>query len=85
MIRGIATRYVFTIINFYPHLRLSISQLRLPTFCKSEALLGIFDTVNDSELSNFLVKTAPRTLLAERTGREASNDYLKYTMLSLLR
>lgn len=76
--------------NFNSHstlifLSLHISQLRLPTFCKSEALIGIFDTINDAELAKLLVKTAPPTLLAERTEREANSDYLKYTMLSLLR
>ncbi|XP_065213412.1 protein phosphatase PHLPP-like protein [Planococcus citri] len=64
---------------------LHISQLRLPTFCNSEALIGVFDTTNDTELSKLLVKTAPPTLLAERTEREANSDYLKYTMVSLLR
>uniref|UniRef100_A0A1B6DTY1 PPM-type phosphatase domain-containing protein n=1 Tax=Clastoptera arizonana TaxID=38151 RepID=A0A1B6DTY1_9HEMI len=62
--------------------RLCISQLRLPGFCNTEALLGLFDAGNNSELPQLLVKTVPRILLEERTVKETANDYMKYTMLS---
>ncbi|XP_039279477.1 protein phosphatase PHLPP-like protein isoform X1 [Nilaparvata lugens] len=62
--------------------RLCISQLRLPEFCNNEALIGLFDAENNSELPQMLVKVTPRILLEERTVEETANDYMKYTMLS---
>lgn len=62
--------------------RLHIAQLRLPEFCNSEALIGIFDTMNRTELSTQLVKSIPRILLEERTVKETASNYMKYTMLS---
>ncbi|XP_046675269.1 LOW QUALITY PROTEIN: protein phosphatase PHLPP-like protein [Homalodisca vitripennis] len=62
--------------------RLCIAQLRLPGFCNTEALLGLFDAGNSSELPQLLVKTVPRILLEERTVKETAADYMKYTMLS---
>lgn len=65
--------------------RLYISQLRLPEFCNSEALIGIFDGMGNIDLPKLFVKIAPRILLEERTVKETVCDYMKYTMLSLHR
>lgn len=69
-------------IFFY---RLYVSQLRLTEFCNSEALIGIFDAVNNSHLSKTFSKIVPRILLEERSIKETANDYMKYTMLSFHR
>lgn len=62
--------------------RLCIAQLRLPAFCNKEALIGLFDAGNNSELPQILVNTLPRILLEERTVKETASEYMKYTMLS---
>ncbi|XP_054282489.1 protein phosphatase PHLPP-like protein isoform X2 [Macrosteles quadrilineatus] len=62
--------------------RLCISQLRLPGFCNTEALLGLFDSGNNADLPQLLVKAVPRILLEERTVKETASDYMKYTLLS---
>ncbi|XKL61561.1 hypothetical protein PGB90_008618 [Kerria lacca] len=65
--------------------KLYVSQLRLTEFCNSEALIGIFDAVNNSHLSKTFSKIVPRILLEERSIKETANDYMKYTMLSFHR
>jgi PH domain and leucine-rich repeat-containing protein phosphatase len=62
--------------------KLYISQLRLPGFCNVEALFGMFDGESSNTLPNILVKAIPKILLEERTVKETSNDYMKYTLLS---
>ncbi|CAH1183519.1 unnamed protein product [Phaedon cochleariae] len=62
--------------------RLYISQIRLPAFCNTEALFGIFDGESNSELPNGVDKAVPRILLEERTVKETAQDYMKYSMLS---
>jgi PH domain/leucine-rich repeat-containing protein phosphatase len=62
--------------------KLYIAQLRLPSFCNSEGLFGIFDGESNNALSNMLVKAIPKILLEERTVKETVNDYMKYTLLS---
>ncbi|ENN77219.1 hypothetical protein YQE_06049, partial [Dendroctonus ponderosae] len=55
--------------------KLHITQIRLPAFCNTEALFGIFD----------VDKVLPRILLEERTVKETAHDYMKYTILSTYR
>ncbi|XP_049799965.1 protein phosphatase PHLPP-like protein [Schistocerca nitens] len=62
--------------------RLYISQIRLPAFCNTEGLFGMFDGGNTNELPVILTKAVPRILLEERTVKETANEYMKYTMLS---
>ncbi|CAG9798069.1 unnamed protein product [Chironomus riparius] len=62
--------------------KLYIAQLRLPGFCNAEGLFGIFDGELNNSLPNMLVKVTPKILLEERTVKETSNDYMKYTLLS---
>lgn len=62
--------------------RLYISQLRLPAFCSSEGLFGLFDGGGEGALPAALVKAVPRILLEERAVTETAADYLKYTLLS---
>ncbi|XP_035774803.1 protein phosphatase PHLPP-like protein [Anopheles albimanus] len=62
--------------------KLSIAQLRLPGFCNSEGLFGLFDGETSNAIPNLLVKTIPKILLEERTVKETANDYMKYTLLS---
>ncbi|KAI4464249.1 s-cell enriched with leucine-rich repeat-containing protein slra-related [Holotrichia oblita] len=62
--------------------RLYISQIRLPAFCNTEALFGMFDGENNSDMPVAVDKVVPRILLEERTVKETVNDYMKYTMLS---
>ncbi|GJQ83774.1 Phlpp [Trypoxylus dichotomus] len=62
--------------------RLYISQIRLPAFCNTEALFGMFDGENNNDMPVAVDKVVPRILLEERTVKETANDYMKYTMLS---
>ncbi|XP_053676152.1 protein phosphatase PHLPP-like protein [Anopheles nili] len=62
--------------------KLCIAQLRLPGFCNSEGLFGLFDGESGNGVPNLLVKTIPKILLEERTVKETANDYMKYTLLS---
>lgn len=62
--------------------RLYISQVRMPSFCNIEGLFGIFDGGSNQEAPSTLQEMIPRLLLEERTVRETSNEYLKYTLLS---
>ncbi|XP_063697541.1 protein phosphatase PHLPP-like protein [Culicoides brevitarsis] len=62
--------------------KLYISQLRLPSFCSSEGLFGLFDSDQSTVLPNIMVKCIPKILLEERTVKETAIDYMKYTMLS---
>ncbi|KAI5705372.1 hypothetical protein M8J75_014355 [Diaphorina citri] len=62
--------------------RLNISQLRLPGFCNSDALIGIFDSGDNGDIASTLVQSIPRILLEERTVKETASDYMKYTMLT---
>lgn len=62
--------------------KLFISQLRLPAFCNTECLFGMFDGENNNNIPNILVKVVPKILLEERTVKETANDYMKYTLLS---
>ncbi|XP_043275194.1 uncharacterized protein Phlpp [Venturia canescens] len=61
---------------------LYVSQLRMPTFCNVEGVFGIFDGGTNQEAPSALQEMIPRLLLEERTIRETSKDYLKYTLLS---
>lgn len=62
--------------------KLYISQLRLPHFCNTEGLFGLFDGELNLTNPNNLIKSIPKTLLEERTIKETANEYLKYTLLS---
>ncbi|XP_035914795.1 protein phosphatase PHLPP-like protein [Anopheles stephensi] len=62
--------------------KLCIAQLRLPAFCNSEGLFGLFDGESSNGVPNLLVKAIPKILLEERTVKETANDYMKYTLLS---
>lgn len=62
--------------------RLYISQIRLPAFCNTEALFGMFDGENNNDIPFGVDKVVPRILLEERTVKETAHDYMKYTMLS---
>lgn len=62
--------------------RLYISQLRSPSFCNTEGLFGIFDGGTNQEAPSALQEMIPRLLLEERTIRETTKDYLKYTLLA---
>uniref|UniRef100_A0A336KQA3 CSON012944 protein n=1 Tax=Culicoides sonorensis TaxID=179676 RepID=A0A336KQA3_CULSO len=62
--------------------KLYISQLRLPSFCNSEGLFGLFDGEHSTVLPNIMSKCIPKILLEERTVKETAPDYMKYTMLS---
>ncbi|XP_014250078.1 protein phosphatase PHLPP-like protein isoform X2 [Cimex lectularius] len=62
--------------------KLCISQLRLTNFCNTEALLGLFDSGNNTELPQILAQSIPRILLEERTVKETANEYMKYTLLA---
>lgn len=62
--------------------KLCISQLRLPAFCNTEGLFGLFDGESSGELPDILLKTIPRLLLEELTVKETSTEYMKYTLLS---
>ncbi|XP_053664981.1 protein phosphatase PHLPP-like protein [Anopheles marshallii] len=62
--------------------KLCIAQLRLPAFCNSEGLFGLFDGESGNGVPNLLVKAIPKILLEERTVKETANDYMKYTLLS---
>lgn len=62
--------------------KLYISQVRLPAFCNTEALFGLFDGEKNSDMPGPVDKVVPRILLEERTVKETAGDYMKYTMLS---
>ncbi|XP_069698714.1 protein phosphatase PHLPP-like protein isoform X2 [Periplaneta americana] len=62
--------------------RLYITQIRLPAFCNTEGLFGVFDGGNNNDIPNILTKAVPRMLLEERTVKETASEYMKYTMLS---
>jgi PH domain/leucine-rich repeat-containing protein phosphatase len=62
--------------------KLYISQLRLPSFCNSEGLFGLFDGETNNHITSMLVKNIPKILLEERAVKETSCDYMKYTFLS---
>ncbi|XP_017875246.2 PH domain leucine-rich repeat-containing protein phosphatase 2 [Ceratina calcarata] len=62
--------------------RLYVSQVRMPSFCNIEGLFGIFDGGSNQEAPSALQEMIPRLLLEERTVRETSKEYLKYTLLS---
>ncbi|XP_025829514.1 protein phosphatase PHLPP-like protein [Agrilus planipennis] len=62
--------------------KLYVSQVRLPAFCNTEGLFGIFDAENYTEIPIHVDKIVPRILLEERTIKETANDYMKYTILS---
>jgi PH domain/leucine-rich repeat-containing protein phosphatase len=54
----------------------------MPSFCNVEGLFGIFDGGSNQEAPSALQEMIPRLLLEERTVRETSREYLKYTLLS---
>lgn len=62
--------------------RLYVSQIRLPAFCNTEALFGLFDGESNNDVPFGVEKAVPRILLEERTVKETAHDYMKYTMLS---
>nr|CAD7598394.1 unnamed protein product [Timema genevievae] len=62
--------------------KLYITQIRLPAFCNTEGLFGMFDGGNNNEVPDVLVRAVPRILLEERTVKETASEYMKYTMLS---
>ena len=70
--------YSYTIFYF----RLYVSQVRMPAFCNVEGLFGIFDGGSNQEAPSALQEMIPRLLLEERTIRETTDEYLKYTLLS---
>ncbi|CAG9826129.1 unnamed protein product [Diabrotica balteata] len=63
--------------------KLYISQIRLPAFCNTEGLFGIFDGESNNNIPLNVDKIVPRVLLEERTVKETAHDYMKYTMLSI--
>ncbi|CAH1960271.1 unnamed protein product [Acanthoscelides obtectus] len=65
--------------------RLYVSQIRLPAFCNTEALFGMFDGESNSDMPCGVEKVVPRVLLEERTVKETAHDYMKYTLLSVYR
>nr|CAD7403954.1 unnamed protein product [Timema cristinae] len=62
--------------------KLYITQIRLPAFCNTEGLFGMFDGGNNNEVPDVLMRAVPRILLEERTVKETASEYMKYTMLS---
>lgn len=54
----------------------------MPSFCNTEGLFGIFDGGTNQSAPGALQEMIPRLLLEERTIRDTSKDYLKYTLLS---
>ncbi|XP_058804924.1 protein phosphatase PHLPP-like protein [Phymastichus coffea] len=62
--------------------RLLVSQVRMPTFCNSEGLFGLFDGGSNQEAPSSLQEMIPRLLLEERTVKETRSEYLRYTLLS---
>ncbi|XP_046588915.1 PH domain leucine-rich repeat-containing protein phosphatase 2 [Neodiprion lecontei] len=62
--------------------KLFVSQIRMPAFCNVEGLFGVFDGGSNQEAPVCLQEMIPRLLLEERTIKETSKDYLKYTLLS---
>lgn len=62
--------------------QLCVSQLRLPAFCNTEGLFGLFDGGDDNEVPLIVAKSIPRIILEERAVKETANDYMKYTILS---
>ncbi|KAL1496936.1 hypothetical protein ABEB36_007984 [Hypothenemus hampei] len=65
--------------------KLNITQIRLPAFCNTEALFGIFDGESNGNNPAGIDKVLPRILLEERTVKETAHNYMKYTMLSICR
>ncbi|KAG5884664.1 hypothetical protein JTB14_033203 [Gonioctena quinquepunctata] len=62
--------------------RLYITQIRLPNFCNTEALFGMFDGESNNEQPLGIDRAVPRILLEERTVKETSHEYMKFTMLA---
>lgn len=62
--------------------RLYVSQLRLPCFCNSEGLFGLFDGESSHLRPTELVTAIPKILLEERTVKETAASYMRYTLLS---
>ncbi|XP_071452412.1 PH domain leucine-rich repeat protein phosphatase 1 [Hetaerina americana] len=69
--------------------RLYTTQIRLPAFCNTEGLFGLFDggsvkegNEGGAETASLLASVVPRILLEERTVKETATDYMKYTLLS---
>lgn len=64
--------------------RLPVCQLRLPGFCNSESLLGVFEGRGSAgpEVAAMLARCVPRLLLEERTIPETASEFMKYTLLS---
>ncbi|KAF7269368.1 hypothetical protein GWI33_017619 [Rhynchophorus ferrugineus] len=65
--------------------KLHITQIRLPAFCNTEALFGLFDGENNNDIPVGVDKVLPRVLLEERTVKETAHEYMKYTLLSTYR
>ncbi|XP_060518161.1 protein phosphatase PHLPP-like protein isoform X2 [Cylas formicarius] len=64
---------------------LRVAQVRLPAFCNTEALLGLFDGENGVAVPPNVDKLVPRVLLEERTVKETAHEYMKYAMLAVCR
>lgn len=67
--------------------KLRVTQIRESNFCNSEGLFGIFDNesnLQETSMAN-LTQIVPRILLEEKTMKETSKEYLKYTLLSTQR
>ncbi|KAF4518787.1 hypothetical protein B566_EDAN005408 [Ephemera danica] len=64
--------------------RLPTCQLRLPGFCNTEALLGVFEGRGAAgpDVAMLLARSVPRLLLEERTIPETAAEFMKYTLLS---
>ncbi|XP_023246185.1 protein phosphatase PHLPP-like protein [Copidosoma floridanum] len=65
--------------------RLLISQLRMPAFCGTECLFGLFDGCSSQEAPSSLQEMIPRLLLDESAVKETRSEYLRYTLLSAQR
>lgn len=57
----------------------------MPSFCNTEGLFGVFDGSLNKEAPGALQEIIPRVLLEEKTIKETSKEYLKYTLLSVHR
>lgn len=57
----------------------------MPSFCNVEGLFGVFDGGSNQEAPSALQEVIPRLLLEEKTIRESSKDYMKYTLLAVHR
>ncbi|XP_055917109.1 protein phosphatase PHLPP-like protein [Eupeodes corollae] len=62
--------------------KLWISQLRLPHFCNTEGLIGMFDGQANNRQMKLLPKIIPTILLQHRVDPNNPSEYMKYTLIS---